>query len=170
MAVSMHDVTAALMPEEPDYEQAAQLGPEALPHLATLVQTADSMLASKAVYLASLIPDPQAEAILLQATESGRPEVRVAAAAGARNLGGPAASDVLVAALSDADSGVRKVALKSVPMAATPVAGEATAVGEAGLSPELRAKVAELTTDDPEPFIRDLSREVLEELPAPNTG
>ena len=167
MAISLQEVTAALMPEEPDYEQAAQLGPDALPHLATLVQTGDSMIASKAVYLASLIPDPRTQAILLEATRSGRPEVRVAAAAGARNLDAPAASDVLVAALSDGDSGVRKVALKSVPAAVIPADDAATAVADSGPSQELLAKVEELTTDDPEPFIRDLSREVLEQLPTP---
>jgi hypothetical protein len=49
-----HRVRAALEPEEPDYAAAAQLGP-AVPHLQTLIQGDDPMLASKASYLASLI-------------------------------------------------------------------------------------------------------------------
>jgi hypothetical protein len=36
MPVTMEQVRAFLDPEEPDYQQAAQLGPEALPHLEEL--------------------------------------------------------------------------------------------------------------------------------------
>jgi len=167
MPVTMQDVRAALDPEEPDYRRAAQLGPEAVPHLETLVRTGGSMLAAKAVSLASLIPDPRAEALLREAAQSARPELRVAAAAGARHLSQTAASDVLLAALSDGDSGVRKVALRSVPAAATAAERAATDAGAPALTPALRAKIEDLAAADPESFIRDLSREVLDRLPSP---
>jgi hypothetical protein len=56
MTITMRDARAQLDPEEPDYHQAAELGPAALPLLEQLVRGADPMLAAKAAYLASLIP------------------------------------------------------------------------------------------------------------------
>ena len=83
MTVTMVQVRAALDPEEPDYEQAAQLGPEAIPHLEELVGETDALLASKAAYTASLIEDPRSADILRKAAASDRAEVRAAAAGGA---------------------------------------------------------------------------------------
>lgn len=72
-----------LDPEEPDYPAAAAaLGVEALPVLETLVQRGDPLLASKAAYLASLIPHEHAARVLEQAAQSDHPTVRIAAAAG----------------------------------------------------------------------------------------
>lgn len=110
MAVSMDDVRAALDPEEPNYEEAAQLGSEALPHLKVLVNSGDSMLASKAAYLASLIEDDRAAEVVEDAARSSDPVVRVAAAAAAANLGAAASSNVLRELARDTDPGVRKVA------------------------------------------------------------
>ena len=143
-----HDATgrAALDPEEPDYSQAAQLGSDALPHIEEILDEPDSMLASKATYLASLIQGKQSETILLKATKSSYPAVRAAAAAGARNLIPLEASNVSLDLLEDRDAGVRKIALKSAPAEATPA---------------LREKIEQLKTTDPENFIRDLSNRVL---------
>ena len=55
MPVTMKQVRAALDPEEPDYEKAAKLGPEALPHLEKLISRKDPNLASKAASLAGMI-------------------------------------------------------------------------------------------------------------------
>jgi HEAT repeat protein len=115
MAVTMNDVRAALDPEEPDYPKAAQLGPGALPHLEVLVNSGDTMLASKAAYLASLITDAKAAEIVGTAAQSDDPAVRVAAAAAASNLAPSGASAVLVELVGDPDPGVRKVARASVP-------------------------------------------------------
>lgn len=149
MPVTMQQVRAALDPEEPDYLQAAQLGSDALPHIENLLKEADPMLASKAAYLASLIPDNRSVIVLKEASQSTYPAVRVAAAAGARNLASLAASDILLGLLDDQDVGVRKVALKSAPVDATPA---------------LRAKIQKLTTTDPENFVRDLSSQVFDRL------
>jgi HEAT repeat protein len=115
MAVTMKQVRAALDPEEPDYEKAAQLGPEALPHLEKLVNSGDTMLASKAAYLAGLIKAPKSADVVATAAHSSDPAVRVAAAATASNLSPSAASDVLVDLVADPDPGVRKVARAGVP-------------------------------------------------------
>ncbi len=110
MAVTMKDVRAALDPEEPDYDKAAELGPDALPHLQELVSSADAMLASKATYLASMIADDRAVDVVETAARSSEPIVRVAAAAAVGNLAAVPAEGVLRDLAADADPGVRKVA------------------------------------------------------------
>jgi hypothetical protein len=114
MAVTMQQVRRVLDPEEPDYVEAAELGPEALPHLEKLVRQNDAMLSSKAAYLAALIPHGRAANVVKLAAESGDAVVRIAAAAAARLLPGSDASAVLEPLLGDSDAGVRKVALNAV--------------------------------------------------------
>lgn len=113
MPTSEAQVRAHLEPEEPDYKAAAAaLGPDALPILERLIQTADPLLASKAAYLASMIPGEQAAHVLEQAARSRHPTVRVAAAAGMHKH--PEVSDAVAGALiGDPDPGVRKVAAKA---------------------------------------------------------
>ena len=111
----MKDVRAALDPEEPNYEKAAQLGAEALPHLKKLISSGDTMLASKATYLASLIKGAKSTDIVAAAAQSDDPAVRVAAAAAASNLTAAGASPILEELVGDSDPGVRRVARTSVP-------------------------------------------------------
>lgn len=114
MAISMQQVRAALDPDEPRYEQAAQLGHAALPFLRQLIEGDDPALAAKATYLAGMIDGPDVETLLLTAARSNQTLVRVAAAGSARRLRGEPASRVLLSLLDDTDVGVRKVALNSV--------------------------------------------------------
>ena len=114
MAVTMQQVRKALDPEEPDYAEAAELGPDALPHLEKLVRQGDTMLSSKATFLAALIPHGRSANVVKLAAESGDAAVRVAAAAAARLLPDVDAGAVLEPLLGDNDEGVRKVALNSV--------------------------------------------------------
>lgn len=116
MAVTMKQVRAALDPEEPDYTEVVQLGPDALKHLQALVASEDPMLASKAAYAAGLFTGDKAEAIVKSAAASEDPIVRVAAAASAANMPEDAASAVLAELVTDADEGVRKVARSAVPV------------------------------------------------------
>lgn len=111
MSVSMQEVRRVLDPEEPKYDAAAALGPEALPHLAELIRGDDEMLASKATYAASLIQGG-VDAVA-SAAESGNPIIRVAAAAAARNLPVQESQRVLARLSNDQDSGIRKVARTS---------------------------------------------------------
>ncbi len=149
MPVTMKQVRAALDPDEPDYAKAARLGPDALPHLARLIAGKDPGLASKAASLAGMIAHERAVPVLEKAAKSKDARVRVAAAASARHLPAPGASRVLAALIQDADVGVQKVALRSVP---------------AGATPELRSKVETLSKSRGNPAIRDLSKEVLARL------
>lgn len=115
--VTRQQVLAELNQEEPNYcEAAAKLGPGAIPILRTLVQSEDTLLASKAAYLVSLIQGDveQSISVLLDAARSKSPEVRVAAAAGASNFNKVDVKDVLALLLSDKDIGVREQALKSL--------------------------------------------------------
>lgn len=104
-----------LEPEEPDFEAAARLGPEALPHLEALVTGNDPMLASKAAYAASVLEGAAGEEVVRVTARSGDPVVRVAAAAAARNLPAQSARNVLTELESDKDPGIRKVSRASTP-------------------------------------------------------
>lgn len=109
MAVTEAEVRKHLDPEEPNYPAAAAaLGAEALPVLERLVSASDPLLASKAAYLAALIPDPAAARVLEIAAGSPEATVRVAAAAGAQRR--PELAAALESLLTDRDPGVRKVA------------------------------------------------------------
>jgi hypothetical protein len=133
MAVTMQNVTSLLSAEEPLYAEAARLGPDALPHLESLVRGSDPLMASKAAYLASLINHEHAADIVHLAARSSNPVIRVAAAAAAQNLTGDATRAVLDTLADDEDHGVRKTAehaltgeLGAIPAASdsdTPAAG-----------------------------------------------
>ncbi|MGI8684732.1 MAG: HEAT repeat domain-containing protein [Acidimicrobiales bacterium] len=148
MAVTMEQVRAVLDPEETDYERGRALGPDALPHLEILVNTADPMLASKAAYLAGLLAGPGSAGVVAQAAASDEPTVRVAAAAAARHLAESDVEAVLTPLLADDDPGVRRVALGSVPDSA----------------PGLRSKVEFLLSSETDDDVRLLSEQVLERL------
>jgi HEAT repeat protein len=109
MLVTMEQVLAELDPDEPDYENAAKLGSEALPHLEVIVKKEDALLASKATYLASFIHDKASVAVLDSAARSVHPEVRVAAAYGSRNLDLPEVKKVLEVLKDDQDENVRNI-------------------------------------------------------------
>src|SRR5262252_1765553 len=113
MSVTIQQVLAQLNPDEPNYQQAAGLGPEAVPHLKSLVLGGDSGLASKAAYLAGFIASDQSTSVVELAARSPDPIVRVAAAASLRNLRTvPLSSAFLL--IDDVDPGVRRLTLESL--------------------------------------------------------
>ncbi|UVS77718.1 HEAT repeat domain-containing protein [Actinokineospora sp. UTMC 2448] len=144
--VTMRDVRRRLDAEEVDYAEAAALGPDALPHLAELAAGADTMLASKAVYLASVIGGDGSAAIVSAAAGRGDPVLRVAAAAALRNLAVDDFERVGETLLDDEDPGVRKVAIGSV---------------AAADSPALTARVRRAAEEDPEDYVRDTAARLL---------
>ena len=149
MSVTIQDVLDRIDLDETDYPAAAaELGPEALPLLEELAGGGDPMLASKAVYLASVISDPGSARILERAAQHPDARLRVAAAAGLRNLPEHDAAPQVDGLLQDSDLGVRKVALKSA---------------AAFDSPAMTARVQRLAEQDPEPAMRDLAKRVTTE-------
>ena len=148
MPVTMEQVRKHLEPIEPDYVEAAMLGEESMPFLDQIASGNDSMLAPRAVHMASLIGGDHAVRIVRKATDSHDPVMRVQAAAVARYLPQEAAEDILLGALDDTDAGVRNFALKTVKvMAAMPAA--------------IQTKVRALAASDPEPFIRGFASDLL---------
>jgi HEAT repeat protein len=115
MAVTSEQVRAELVKDEPNYEAAAQLGTDALPHLQRFVESGDPNLAPKAAYLAGRIGVSQASPILELAATSDDAGIRVAAAAGVRYLPDEQADNVLLPLLDDDEPVVRKKALEAVP-------------------------------------------------------
>lgn len=116
MAVNLKQVRDALNPEEPDYPKAAKLGADALPHLEKLVKDDDTMIASKAAYLAGLIDAEGSADVVAQAAQSDRVVVRVAAANGAGHVS-DADAELYEGLLADNDPGVRKAVLRAVEQA-----------------------------------------------------
>ncbi|MFE9933588.1 HEAT repeat domain-containing protein [Streptomyces sp. NPDC005533] len=110
MSATMDDVLAALGPEEPNYSKIKELGPDCLPHLQALFRGNDSLLASKAAYAASLLPNTEAHDLVVDAAQSDSPALRAAATGGASNLPLPAAAVVLVDLLADREVSVRNKA------------------------------------------------------------
>ena len=141
MSVTMKAVLEVLEPDEPNYDKAASLGPDSLPHLRTLVQGDDPMLAAKAAFAASLLEGDQGKDVVAAAAHSETASIRVAAAAAANNLPADSAAVVLMDLVDDSDPGVRKVALSSVPSDAPPQlsakvasqSGRATGAGSPGI-------------------------------------
>jgi len=86
MTVTMEQVIAVLSPDEPNYDNASKLGPEALQHLEKLIKGENVELAAKATSLASLIQHENSVNVLITAAHSEHAVVRVAAAAGSKNL------------------------------------------------------------------------------------
>ncbi|CUU54898.1 HEAT repeat-containing protein [Parafrankia irregularis] len=142
MAVTMNDVRARLDPEEVDYTSAARLGAEALPLLAELVRGNDTMLASKAAYLASLIPGEERLPVLGAAAASPHPRVRVAAATGLRNLDEADADALAQRLLRDEDVGVRKQSVRAAAVFSSPV---------------LTERIRQIAQDDPEIALRHIA-------------
>lgn len=154
MAVTNEQVRAALDPDEPDYEAAAQLGPDALPLLQRFVAGDNPNLAAKAAYLAGRIGDPAAAPILELAAGSADVGVRAAAASGAQHIG-TAAEPVLLTLLDDGDPAVRKLAIRATP---------------AQPSEDLLAKLQVLREVEPEPRVRAIADEAVNRVSGEDTS
>jgi HEAT repeat protein len=113
MPVTREQVLAHLYPDEPDYEGAAQLGPETLPHLMQLVQEGDPDLASKATSLAGVIEAEDSAEVIDTAARSSDPVIRVAAAEALGNIR-EIPDTLMQGMLNDEDVGVRKLALRAL--------------------------------------------------------
>lgn len=151
MAVTLEDVSAALMPDEPRYDRiVAELGVEALPHLATLIQGDDVSLATKAASLATLIKDERSLEVLSHAVTSEHEVVRIAAAAGLWRLERFGIGPLLVPLLRDAQPSVRLNATKS-------------AVREPS-DPEVAQTLEAMQVRDTVPIIRETAADVVRRI------
>lgn len=150
MTIKFEQVQTALEAEEPDYKKIAnELGTPALPYLERIIVSSNSMLASKATYLAGMIGGEQSIPVIERAARNANVRVRIAAAATTRNLPPEAASVILLTMIDDADIGVRKTALTSVP-------------DKASLG--LMARVEAISRSRTDNALRDLARKVVGRL------
>jgi hypothetical protein len=150
MPVDRELVVNALRPDEPRYAAMAQLlGDDAAPVLAELAEGEDAAFASKAAALASYLSPDSARLVLQRAVRHQDPVVRVAAAAALERQ--PELVDEMMGrVLTDSDLGVRKWALRSVQV----------------LKPRgWRAQVEALASAEELPVLRELAREVVQQLP-----
>jgi HEAT repeat protein len=128
MSITKQEVIKRLGADEPKYAALARMGPEAVPHLAALINGEDLGLAAKATYLASVIQTEEAIEVLAAAAMSPHAILRVAAAAGLRNVSGGRAIPLAERLLEDKDAGVRKFAVRA-----------SSRLGLSALEPKLRA-------------------------------
>jgi HEAT repeat protein len=149
MPITMQQVLGRLDTDEPDYAALATLGAEAVPHLKVLVGSDDPGVAAKAAYLASLIETDESLEVVEAASASPHETVRVAAAAGLRNLAPAQAGPTVERLLDNEDAGVRKQALQAV-----------TALAMSDLEP----KVKKMAADDPEEGLRQLAKQGLQRI------
>ena len=147
MTVTREQVITALLPDEPRYDAAARLGPEALPHLSALVRGDDPNLASKAASLATRIKHPDSLQVLSEASEHPHVVVRIAAAGELWRLGSLGIGDLVARQLTDNDPQVRLLAVSS--------AVRAPAV------PEVENRLQAIALRDPVPEIRTRATDVL---------
>jgi HEAT repeat protein len=149
MAVTLQQVKAHLDQEEPDYESAASLGPEALPHLLQLVKDGEPGSASKATYLAAAIGGDRSLPVIEEAVASPNLVIRAAAAGALRRL-----QDIPVAAanalLDDKDPGIRHLTLQAL---------------EIHLPQNFKAKVQNISQNDPEAAVRSIAGGLTNRLP-----
>jgi hypothetical protein len=140
----MQQILARLDTDEPEYAALAALGPEAIPHLKVLVRSDDPGIAAKAAYLATLINTDESADIMEAASASPHETVRVAAAAGMRNLTAAKAGPWVERLLDDSDPGVRKQALQTI----------------SALDLSVDPKVAKISTSDPEKELRVMAKDL----------
>lgn len=114
MPLTKQEVIRRLGADEPNYKMLAQMGAEAVPHLAALINGEDLGIAAKATYLASVMQTDEGIEALMTAATSPHPVVRVAAAAGLRNVADAKAVRLAERLLEDRDAGVRKLAVRAV--------------------------------------------------------
>jgi hypothetical protein len=151
MAVTLEQVTLALMPDEPRYGRlVTDLGADALPHLATLIQGDNLALAAKAASLATLIKDKRSLDVLSHAVASEHEVVRISAAAGLWRLEQFGIGPLLEPLLLDAQPSVRLNAAKSAVREPT--------------DPRVKQALEALQVRDPSPIIRETATDVLRRI------
>lgn len=145
MVITMDLVLSLLAPDEPDYQEAKEIGSAALPLLASLVESDDKMIASKAASLAGMIGGSEAAEVLERAARHPAEAVRAAAAHGAQNLPPEDAERLLIKMIDDKEPAVSYRAV----LAARRVPTE-----------KLRQKLEAVRAGHPAAFVRDAARDL----------
>ena len=147
MALSKEELRLLLSNEEPNYpEIAAKIDADSIPALDALSTDADIMTATKAVYLASLLPNTKAHAVVTKASKSSNALLKIASASALVNLPDATKHKIAEKLITDADVSVQKLVINSVQTTA---------------SSKLKEQIKALSTDSPSQFIKSISLEKL---------
>jgi len=145
MPVTREQVVTALLPDEPQYDQAARWGADALPYLTELVRGDDPNLASKAASLAVRIRDEGSLQVLSEAAQHPHPVVRIATAGELWRLGSLGIRPIVLKLLADPDPQVRLLAVTSAVRVPEPadVEERLEAIALRDPVPEVRARATD---------------------------
>lgn len=115
MALSEREVREKLSCEEPEYAQlASQLEAHDVPILRAIAEGDDVALATKAIYLASLLEIDAAHQIVVEAAESPEELKRIAAGSGVANLPSSIAHKAALRLLEAPSPALAKLVLRAV--------------------------------------------------------
>jgi HEAT repeat protein len=109
----MSELREQLSDIEPDDSTYEGIGASEVAFLRQLLDDQAAWLAARAAHALSRIDTESAHAALIAASQSSRPEVRIAVAASAGALPPRVSDEVLSVLLDDSEIGVRKFAIKS---------------------------------------------------------
>ena len=136
--------------EEPGYARIARtLDSSAIKHLASFARGRDLSIATKAIYLASLLDRKDAAKIVASAAASQTAVKRIAAASGLGNLASAPKDAIARKLIRSKDLSARKLVLKSI---------------GTDVSPRLRNSIEKLSKEDKSKDMKDLSRSVLRKI------
>lgn len=144
MAMTDQELKLALDNEEPRYRDiVARLGDSDVPRVRALAESGDVALASKAVYLASLLTQAQAHDIVIRAADSANELVRVASATALPNLPTAPRERAAERLLTEANPAVSKMVLRAIGPASATLAPKLRDLESRTTLPELKALVRE---------------------------
>lgn len=115
MALSKQDLILLLGNEEPNYSQIKKkMGKDDIIHLKQIAESRDMMMASKAVYLAGLLKEEDANNIVEKAAKSKKEILKIAAASTLPNLNAAKRNAIALKLIDEEDVSVKKLVIKSL--------------------------------------------------------
>lgn len=151
MAISQNDLLLALSNEEPHYfEILPQLDEAAIAYLSVLSKGNDTMLATKAIFLAGLSNKPSGIDIVENASKSTVVLKRIASASALEYLPAEKREKIALKLIDDADLSIQKLVIKAT--------GNSKSV-------KLREKFTKLSKGSPSGFIRELISALPDPMP-----
>ncbi|MBY0519835.1 MAG: hypothetical protein K2P79_05345 [Sphingomonas sp.] len=149
MPMTDEELKFALGNEEPQYGVIiVQLTPADIPRLQALAEGGDVSLASKAIYLASLLKEDAAHQIVARAAKSGNELLRVASATALQNLPTIARAQVAEMLIQDHNPSISKMVIRAIDAP----------------SPQLQQRLRDLETRSTVPELKQLARQKLNNI------
>jgi hypothetical protein len=150
MALTANELRILLGADEPDYAAiAAKAGKDSGSAIAEVAKGDDTMMASKAVYLASVVNDNDSLSIIAEAAESPVSRVRLAAASALPNLAATTRNKIAEKLIDKDDVSVQKLTLRAV---------------QGKIPASLKKKISNLNKASGSEVIRDLSDTTLKKI------